>query len=201
MKIRARFFNSRPSDASLLVHGHEWEIRVADDASGREMVRAAMLAADWPERAYSIKYERRNQQVNVEVSIEEKPSQLITLMVMDEKNLYAQEGFTYRAPVHSQLPQKIAKRAAMVGLFFVCWAAMFFIAARHLYCAILSPQRAKGIAIAIDRAANGAFNGSHNETISSRANRARVHGRRWGCVLCKFLDWFKKGHCEDSAGK
>jgi len=63
-----------------------------------------------------------------------------------------------------------------------------------------NPDKAFDIAEALDRAGNAATNGSQTETISSRANRARSEGRRWGCILCGLLDWIKKDHCRDSAG-
>ena len=43
-------------------------------------------------------------------------------------------------------------------------------------------------------------NGVNTETLSSRANRARSEGRRWGCILCRWLDWLDPHHCRDSAG-
>lgn len=49
-----------------------------------------------------------------------------------------------------------------------------------------------------DRLGNASTNGRSNETISSRANRARSEGRRWGCVLCKILDSIDPNHCKNS---
>lgn len=40
--------------------------------------------------------------------------------------------------------------------------------------------------------------GSYNETVSERAARAREKGIRWGCVLCRILDWIVRGHCDRS---
>ena len=37
--------------------------------------------------------------------------------------------------------------------------------------------------------------GSEDETVSSRAGKAAQSGRRWGCILCRMLDWFDPGHC------
>jgi hypothetical protein len=37
--------------------------------------------------------------------------------------------------------------------------------------------------------------GSYNETISTRAAKARANGRPWGCILCKLLDKVRHGHC------
>jgi len=165
------------------------------------MVRAAMLAADWPQGPYTTQYKRFDQHVNVEVDTKEKPNQLITLMIEDPANWYNANSFRYVAPVQSRINRNVAGRLAMLGLWFACLPAYMVIIPRHFYFAIFRPESAKTLAIAVDRAANSALHGNHNETISSRANRAKVNGRKWGCVLCKFLDWFKRGHCEDAAGK
>ena len=53
---------------------------------------------------------------------------------------------------------------------------------------------------AYDRLANATFNGDSNETISSHANRARSENRKWGCVLCKWLDSIQANHCKDAEG-
>ncbi len=88
---------------------------------------------------------------------------------------------------------------------FVLWLACIFgcfIALLMMFCYIIgSPRKYLGIAIAIDRAANASLNGDYNETISSRAHRAMQNGKKWGCILCKFLNLFQKDHCSRSAGK
>lgn len=91
-----------------------------------------------------------------------------------------------------------------VRLFFVWLVCLFgtvLTLLRMLVCIASAPQQAKDIAVALDRAGNAAINGDNRETISSRANRARSEGRRWGCLLCKLLDAFSPNHCRDSAGK
>jgi hypothetical protein len=52
--------------------------------------------------------------------------------------------------------------------------------------------------ILLDQAGNTILGGSPNETISERAAKARNAGRRWGCVLCRFLNWVNKGHCDNA---
>ncbi len=47
---------------------------------------------------------------------------------------------------------------------------------------------------------NVAANGHEDETISSRAARARDGRRRWGCLLCRLLDALDSGHCDRSRG-
>ena len=71
---------------------------------------------------------------------------------------------------------------------------------RYLWSIALSPNRAWKLVISQDQNANAAFNGSEDETISSRAARARAAGRRWGCVLCRLLDAIDPDHCEKSVG-
>ena len=54
------------------------------------------------------------------------------------------------------------------------------------------------VAVAIDQLFNTLLNGDEDETISSRAAKARMKGKRWGCVLCRFLDWLDPNHCTNS---
>lgn len=53
------------------------------------------------------------------------------------------------------------------------------------------------VLIVLDIAVNAlVLLGSPYETISSRAGKAQVKGKRWGCILCRFLDWLQKDHCK-----
>lgn len=54
------------------------------------------------------------------------------------------------------------------------------------------------ILISIDQLANTILGGNEDETISSRAAKAKRAGKKWGCVLCKLLDKVDKNHCEKS---
>ena len=54
------------------------------------------------------------------------------------------------------------------------------------------------ILISIDQLANTILGGNEDETISSGAAKAKLSGKKWGCVLCKLLDKFDKNHCEKS---
>jgi len=82
----------------------------------------------------------------------------------------------------------IASLAALVSL---CLGLVYL---------LFSPRRFWRVLVAQDQAANAAFGGSEDETISSRAGRAARRGDRWGCVLCKLLDRLDRGHCEKSIG-
>ncbi|UIF90848.1 hypothetical protein [Cupriavidus sp. UYPR2.512] len=52
--------------------------------------------------------------------------------------------------------------------------------------------------IALDQGANAVLGGDPDETISSRAGKAMREEKRWGCVLCRFLNWFQADHCVKS---
>ncbi|MFC7518684.1 hypothetical protein ACFQUU_27105 [Herbaspirillum sp. GCM10030257] len=91
------------------------------------------------------------------------------------------------------------RRAA--GLFVIWLACVFcglYAVARMLWCVFFSQDKAFTIAKAFDRTGNAATNGSDREFISTRANRARREGRRWGCILCRVLDWIDPNHCAKS---
>lgn len=92
-------------------------------------------------------------------------------------------------------------RVRLLGIWLVCMCGTVLTLLRMLFCVATSPDRAKSIAVALDRAGNAATNGDNRETISSRANRARSEGRKWGCILCRILDALSPNHCRDSVGK
>lgn len=54
------------------------------------------------------------------------------------------------------------------------------------------------VLIAIDQFFNAVFGGDPDETISSRAHKAKLKGKIWGCALCKFLHWIDENHCPES---
>lgn len=74
--------------------------------------------------------------------------------------------------------------ASVFGLLAYCW---------HL---ITGPEYAWRIAMGYDQVGNASIKGSEDETISSRAGKAKKRGDRWGCVLCRLLDWIVPNHCE-----
>lgn len=68
-----------------------------------------------------------------------------------------------------------------------------------LGAAIVGSSRAWPVAVANDQTLNAALvgrPGSEDETISSRAGKARIAGKRWGCILCRLLDKIDPQHCE-----
>lgn len=54
----------------------------------------------------------------------------------------------------------------------------------------------QNIALGIDETGNAIAGGDGHETISSRAAKAERDGKKWGCILCKFLNLFQKDHCK-----
>lgn len=81
------------------------------------------------------------------------------------------------------------------GLFLVCALAALLGLGWMLLSVLFGSGRAWRLAVSFDQLANTAFGGHEDETISSRAGKARLKGRPWGCVLCKWLDWFDPDHC------
>ena len=51
------------------------------------------------------------------------------------------------------------------------------------------------LAIALDEFGNAFAGGDPRETISSRAAKARMQGRKWAYWLCAFLNIFQVHHC------
>jgi hypothetical protein len=49
--------------------------------------------------------------------------------------------------------------------------------------------------VSFDQFINTFLLGDPDETISSRAAKAALKGKRWGCVLCRLLDYVQKDHC------
>ena len=59
-------------------------------------------------------------------------------------------------------------------------------------------MKLKTVVLALDHLLNALFNGRPGMTVSSRAQTARLQGKRWGCILCAFLDFIDTNHCEES---
>lgn len=53
------------------------------------------------------------------------------------------------------------------------------------------------VLLALDISVNRLFNG-RIETVSSRAGRARDHGKAWGTGLCDVLESIQPGHCTNA---
>lgn len=99
-----------------------------------------------------------------------------------------------------QVVGTLSKRAGLLAILLICQVAHVLASIWMLLAVLGGSQRAWTIAIGYDQLANAATGGDVDETISSRASRARKEGRRWGCVLCRVLDWIDKDHCTESEG-
>lgn len=53
----------------------------------------------------------------------------------------------------------------------------------------------KNLCVSVDQFFNALSGGDPDETISSRAAKAMMEGKKWGCVLCPALDYIDPGHC------
>ena len=91
------------------------------------------------------------------------------------------------------------RRIILSGLFVLCQIAAGLSAIRFAWAIISNTDRAWRIALAYDRLGNAVANDDEVQTISGRAQVARLAGKRWGCVLCYLLDSIQKDHCVNSA--
>jgi hypothetical protein len=89
-------------------------------------------------------------------------------------------------------------RLALLGFLVLGQLVNLLAIVRYLWAVVSNVDRARRIAVSWDQLGNTTFNGNEDETISSRAGRAKNKGKRWGCVLCRYLDWFDRNHCEKS---
>lgn len=90
------------------------------------------------------------------------------------------------------------KRLLLVLLLLPCLVVSLFALLRLVTASLFNPDRAQRVAVAFDQLANAAADGDEDETISSRAAKAARLKRPWACVLCRVLDRFDPGHCENN---
>ncbi len=83
----------------------------------------------------------------------------------------------------------------MALIFLLCQLAALLAALRMAWSILFNHDRAWTIAKAYDRLGNAAANDDQVQTVSSRAEKARRSGKRWGCWLCGLLDAVDRGHC------
>lgn len=104
------------------------------------------------------------------------------------------------ARLRRRLWPPLRERIILLLLFPVCLAASLLAALVMAFGILFDPPWAWTMAVSHDQLANAATRGNPDETISSRANRAREADRSWGCILCGVLDWLDRNHCRRSAG-
>ena len=52
------------------------------------------------------------------------------------------------------------------------------------------------VLVSVDQFVNTLTGGDPDETLSGRSRRAKEHGRWWGRVMCRLLNWIDPGHCD-----
>lgn len=92
-------------------------------------------------------------------------------------------------------------RLKMIGLFVFLFMAVqvchVVATLRIVFFAIFgSDDKMKKTFVLYDYLGNFVTGGTFMELLSTRAARAMDNRERWGCVLCKLLDKFDKGHCD-----
>lgn len=92
-------------------------------------------------------------------------------------------------------------RLVVFILWLVIVVCMPLAAIRMLWAVAVNPMKALAQARAFDTTGNVLLNGREGEYISTRAYRALKEGRRWGCMLCKLLDYVDPNRCKKSAEK
>ncbi|MGE3433351.1 MAG: hypothetical protein AB7I22_20360 [Ramlibacter sp.] len=89
----------------------------------------------------------------------------------------------------------LRSRLVLLAIVLLCLVAGLAAVLRLGWAFLVNEDRAWKLSVAFDQLGNAAGNGDPDETISSRAGKARLQGRVWGCVLCKVLDWLDPDHC------
>lgn len=93
------------------------------------------------------------------------------------------------------------KRVWLIIILVLCQIVAILSPFRCFYAILKGDyERTYEILKAYDRLGNADFNGKSNETISSRANRARKENAKWGCMLCRLLNKIEHNHCQNSDG-
>lgn len=88
------------------------------------------------------------------------------------------------------------KTIYLILLFPVLVIGCIYSMIRYLTTCFFNTDKAWQIAFQVDELANVGANGKKNTTISARSARARNANKTWGCVMCKFLNYFQKNHCD-----
>ena len=79
-------------------------------------------------------------------------------------------------------------------------AVVLLVPAWLMVLCIANHPRALRALEAVDQVGNALSGGDPDMTISWRAAIARDQGKRWGCVLCRWLDRLDPDHCDKSIG-
>jgi hypothetical protein len=90
----------------------------------------------------------------------------------------------------------IAERLILLAMAPFVFLAAIVAVLGYVVALVTTPRVAFNTALSLDQAANAAGHGDPDESISSRAGKAKKRGDRWGCVLCRLLDWIVPNHCD-----
>lgn len=195
MKATARIIEWIPVSEGLAFNQKVCAIKITEYQSTSVIISSSLRWAGWEGLPYSVEMEIGKGCRFLYVSTSERPGDSLTISMPLEA--YFDLDLTTEQTMQESKPS----RWTVLALWFLCIPATVYAIGRMLWCVVRHPSKGMDIAIAVDRVANAALDGDPQETISSRAHRAMVGGQKWGCVLCKLLDVFQKGHCEKSAGK
>ena len=86
----------------------------------------------------------------------------------------------------------------LIIIFLLCQVVALLSCIRMLWSIAVNRERAWTLAKAYDRLGNAVFNDGEVQTISSRAQKAKLAGKTWGCILCRLLDRIQPNHCKNS---
>lgn len=89
-------------------------------------------------------------------------------------------------------------RWKLLVLYPVILLGLMIAAVAYGLLIVMFPYNAHRVLVSVDQLLNTVALGDEDETISSRAAKASKEERAWGCVLCKVLDFFDPGHCDDN---
>lgn len=94
----------------------------------------------------------------------------------------------------------IKRRLLLLILAVLGVVAMLISLVWLLIAIVFSPAGARAwkIVVAYDTLLNASTGGDIGETVSARAYKASLSGNKYGCWLCKLLDYLQKDHCKNS---
>lgn len=93
------------------------------------------------------------------------------------------------------------KRTLLLVIWLLILICLPLAMLRMLYCIATNQDKAFMQAKGFDRVGSAMTNGSDDEYISTRAYEAMIKQKRWGCILCRLLDYLERDHCKKSFDK
>lgn len=90
----------------------------------------------------------------------------------------------------------MTKRIVLLFIVLSLLPVTVLFALRLLWCTFFTIDRAWLIVLSYDDLWNVVSNGYIGQTISYRSATAKQQGKRWGCILCHWLDEVQLGHCD-----